>query len=95
MPDPRPFAGLTVVEFGQFIAVPYCGQLLADGGAHVIKVEPLAGDPVRQLAPLAPGESTGVEQARLNVLPLQPRIACEYRFRCVTYGEHVQDMFDR
>src|SRR6266403_1689525 len=46
MPDPR-----------QFIAVPYCGQLLADGGARVIKVEPLAGDPVRQLAPLAPGES--------------------------------------
>jgi crotonobetainyl-CoA:carnitine CoA-transferase CaiB-like acyl-CoA transferase len=57
MPDTRPFAGLEVVEFGQFIAVPYCGQLLADGGAHVIKVEPLEGDPVRQLAPLAPGES--------------------------------------
>jgi crotonobetainyl-CoA:carnitine CoA-transferase CaiB-like acyl-CoA transferase len=57
MPEPRPFVGLTVVEFGQFIAVPYCGQLLADGGARVIKVEPLAGDPVRQLAPLAPGES--------------------------------------
>jgi crotonobetainyl-CoA:carnitine CoA-transferase CaiB-like acyl-CoA transferase len=57
MPDPRPFAGLEVVEFGQFIAVPYCGQLLADGGAHVIKVESLAGDPVRRLAPLAPGES--------------------------------------
>jgi crotonobetainyl-CoA:carnitine CoA-transferase CaiB-like acyl-CoA transferase len=57
MPDTRPFAGLEVVEFGQFIAVPYCGQLLADGGAHVVKVEPLEGDPVRRLAPLAPGES--------------------------------------
>ncbi len=57
MPDTHPFAGLEVVEFGQFIAVPYCGQLLADGGAHVIKVEPLEGDPVRRLAPLAPGES--------------------------------------
>jgi crotonobetainyl-CoA:carnitine CoA-transferase CaiB-like acyl-CoA transferase len=53
----QPFAGLEVVEFGQFIAVPYCGQLLADGGAHVIKVETLTGDPVRALAPLAPGES--------------------------------------
>jgi CoA:oxalate CoA-transferase len=57
MADPRPFAGLEVVEFGQFIAVPYCGQLLADGGAHVIKVESLEGDPVRRLAPLAAGES--------------------------------------
>ena len=57
MDDARPFAGLQVVEFGQFIAVPFCAQLLADGGAHVIKVESLDGDPVRHLAPLAPGES--------------------------------------
>ncbi len=57
MTEPQPFAGLEVVEFGQFIAVPYCGQLLADGGAHVIKVETLTGDPVRALAALAPGES--------------------------------------
>ncbi len=56
--DPaRPFAGLQVVEFGQFIAVPYCAQLLGEGGAHVIKVESLEGDPVRHLAPLAPGET--------------------------------------
>jgi crotonobetainyl-CoA:carnitine CoA-transferase CaiB-like acyl-CoA transferase len=53
----RPFAGLEVVEFGQFIAVPYCAQLLAEGGARVIKVESLEGDPVRNLAPLAPGET--------------------------------------
>ena len=56
--DPaRPFAGVEVVEFGQFIAVPFCAQLLADGGAHVIKIESLEGDPVRQLSPLAPGET--------------------------------------
>ena len=57
MTDSRPFAGIRVVEFGQFIAIPFCGQLLAEGGAHVIKVESLDGDPVRQLAPLAPGET--------------------------------------
>ena len=57
MSDSRPFAGIQVVEFGQFIAVPFCGQLLAEGGANVIKVESLEGDPVRQLAPLAPGET--------------------------------------
>jgi crotonobetainyl-CoA:carnitine CoA-transferase CaiB-like acyl-CoA transferase len=53
----RPFDGIRVVEFGQFIAAPWCAQLLAEGGARVVKVESLDGDPVRQLAPLAPGES--------------------------------------
>jgi crotonobetainyl-CoA:carnitine CoA-transferase CaiB-like acyl-CoA transferase len=57
MDSARPFAGVEVVEFGQFIAVPFCAQLLADGGAHVIKIESLEGDPVRQLNPLAPGET--------------------------------------
>ena len=57
MSDSQPFAGITVVEFGQFIAVPYAAQLMADGGATVIKVESPEGDPSRTLAPLAPGES--------------------------------------
>ncbi len=55
----QPYAGVNVVEFGQFIAVPYCAQLLVDGGASVIKVEPLGGDAVRQLSPVGPGESRG------------------------------------
>src|SRR5439155_1346096 len=53
----RPFAGIEVVEFGQFIAVPFCAQLLAEGGARVTKIEALEGDPVRQLSPLTPGET--------------------------------------
>lgn len=53
----QPFAGIEVVEFGQFIAVPFCAQLLSEGGAHVVKVESLGGDPVRHLNPLAPGET--------------------------------------
>ena len=57
MPSSRPFDGIEVVEFGQFIAVPYCAQLLADGGARVIKVESLDGDPVRHIAPLGRGET--------------------------------------
>ena len=40
--------GLKVVEVGQLIAGPFCGQLLGDMGAEVIKVEPPgAGDPMR------------------------------------------------
>lgn len=57
MATEQPFEGVSVVEFGQFVAVPFCAQLLADGGAEVIKVETLAGDPVRRLLPVAPGET--------------------------------------
>ena len=47
MSDEQPFAGITVLEFGQFVAVPYGAQLLADGGAHVIKIEPHEGEAAR------------------------------------------------
>ncbi len=52
-----PFTGVRVVEFGQFVAVPFAAQLLAEGGANVIKIEALEGDPTRLLRPLAPGET--------------------------------------
>lgn len=45
-------AGVRVVELGEGIAVPYCGKLLADFGAEVIKIEaPIAGDSTRQHGP--------------------------------------------
>ncbi|WP_324827381.1 CaiB/BaiF CoA transferase family protein [Qipengyuania zhejiangensis] len=41
-------AGLRVVELGQLLAGPFCGQLLGDMGAEVIKIEPPGkGDPMR------------------------------------------------
>jgi formyl-CoA transferase len=41
--------GVKVVELGQLIAGPFCGQLLGDMGADVVKIEPPgAGDPMRQ-----------------------------------------------
>lgn len=46
-PQTGPLAGLRVVEFGHFIAAPFCTRLLADLGAEVIKVEGPEGDPVR------------------------------------------------
>jgi formyl-CoA transferase len=40
---------LRVVEMGQLLAGPFCGQLLADFGAEVIKIEPpVHGDPMRE-----------------------------------------------
>ena len=57
MPD-RPLHGVVVVEFGNLIAGPYAGMLLADLGARVIKVEPPRGDLGRQFGPFQNGEST-------------------------------------
>jgi formyl-CoA transferase len=44
-----PLDDVRVVEMGQLLAGPFCGQLLADFGAEVIKLEdPAKGDPMRQ-----------------------------------------------
>ena len=44
-----PLNDLRVIEMGQLIAGPFCGQLLADFGAEVIKLEqPGSGDPMRE-----------------------------------------------
>lgn len=52
-----PLAGLKVVEFCQVAAGPFCGMLLADFGAEVVKVEPPEGDAMRQWPPLTGGYS--------------------------------------
>lgn len=48
---------MTVAEFGNLIAAPYAGMLLADLGARVIKVEPPGGDLGRRFGPFQNGES--------------------------------------
>ena len=40
-----PLSSLTIIEFGNYVAGPWAGQLLADMGATVIKIEPISGDP--------------------------------------------------
>lgn len=53
-----PLAGLRVLELGQLIAGPYCGQVLADFGADVVKLEPPGnGDPMRKWGTIEQGKS--------------------------------------
>ena len=40
--------GIKVVEYATYMAAPGAGCILADWGAEVIKIEPPAGDPIRQ-----------------------------------------------
>lgn len=54
---PGLLSGLRVLEIGHFVAAPFCTRLLGDLGADVIKVEPVAGDPVRQWGARMNGES--------------------------------------
>ncbi len=46
-----PLAGLRVLEVGHMLAGPYCGMLLADLGAEVVKIEPPDGDIARTVSP--------------------------------------------
>jgi crotonobetainyl-CoA:carnitine CoA-transferase CaiB-like acyl-CoA transferase len=58
MTMPLPLAGLRVVEFCEVASGPFCGMLLADFGADVIKVEKQdGGDALRRWPPLTNGDS--------------------------------------
>jgi len=58
-------SGLKVLELAESVSGEYCGKLLADFGAEVIKIEkPGCGSPTRRLAPLASG-ADGIESSGL------------------------------
>ncbi len=61
-------SGLKVVEMATYIAAPSAGGMLADWGASVIKIEPLAGDPIRDFF-----ASLGVEMGDNPVFALDNR----------------------
>ncbi len=47
--------GITVLDFGRYVAGPFCAALLADFGARVIRVEKIGGGEDRYVMPVAAG----------------------------------------
>ena len=76
---PAPLAGIRVLELARILAGPWCGQLLADLGADVVKVERAgAGDDTRQWGPPF---VEGVDGENLGAAYFH---ACNRGKRCIT-----------
>ena len=69
----QPLTGVTVLDFGQVYNGPYCGFLLAQSGARVIKVESLTGETLRARGDKSPASypfanlNTNKECITLNI----------------------------
>lgn len=63
--EKKALAGLKVLEYAELVSGPYCGKMLADLGAEVIKIErPGTGDRARQKGPF-PNETPHPEKSGL------------------------------
>lgn len=84
-------SGVRVLDFSEYIAGPYAGQMLADMGAEVTKIEPPNGDFWRLTAPVAPFESRGfmgVNKGKRSVsIDLKRAEAKEFIRRAVTNAD--------
>jgi crotonobetainyl-CoA:carnitine CoA-transferase CaiB-like acyl-CoA transferase len=58
--SPSILAGIRVLDFGRYVAGPYCASLLAYLGAEVVRIERREGGEDRYIAPVAAGGEGGV-----------------------------------
>ncbi len=66
-PNDGPLADIVVLETGTGVAVAFCGKLLADFGATVVKIEhPTRPDPVREISPQV-ADGDGTSESALSV----------------------------
>ena len=63
---PQVLEGIRVLDFGRYIAGPFCAALLADFGAEVIRIEKVDGSEDRYVAPVAEGVGAGFLQMGRN-----------------------------
>ena len=61
-----PLSGIRVIEICQIAAGPFCGMLMADMGADVIKIEPPSGDAMRAWPPIVDGYSENFASINRN-----------------------------
>ena len=61
-----PLEGIRVIEFTNIAAGPFCGMLLSDMGADVIKVEKPTGDDMRYWPPITEGYSENFASVNRN-----------------------------
>ena len=65
--NPLPLENITVLDFTQIMAGPFCTMLLADMGADIIKIEKPGGDDIRGIGPpFINGESAAFLQINRN-----------------------------
>lgn len=89
-----PYAGIRVVEFTHMVMGPTCGMVLADLGAEVIKVEPLAGDNTRRLLGSGAGFFPLFNRNKKSIaLDLQQPAGREAALRLVATADVVSENF--
>ena len=91
---PQPLQGLRVVEFTHMVMGPTCGMVLADLGAEVIKVEPIAGDSTRKLLGAGAGFFPIFNRNKKSIaLDLQSAQGREVALKLVASADVVSENF--
>jgi formyl-CoA transferase len=90
-------SGIRVLDFTTTIAGPHCTRLLADLGAHVVKIESTEGDLTRSRPPIRDGASTSYGQLNAGkkslVLDLKQRDAVAVIMRLVETTDVLVENF--
>ena len=93
--EPRlAYEGVRVVEFTHMVMGPTCGMVLADLGAEVIKIEPLAGDNTRRLLGSGAGFFPLFNRNKKSIaLDLQSAPGKEAALRLIATADVVSENF--
>ncbi|MDB5874295.1 MAG: formyl-CoA transferase [Ramlibacter sp.] len=89
-----PYEGIRVIEFTHMVMGPTCGMVLADLGAEVIKVEPIAGDNTRRLIGSGAGFFPMFNRNKKSIaLDLQQPEGREAALRLIATADVVSENF--